>query len=612
MPFVGEVSVALYWGTLYDQINVPLNNGQIVADATKTMTLTGQVVWQTTWLMQLRINIDNYEDIVGVQYAKITNTTPTGHGSHWYDVLDYRQVSQGCVELGLRYDTILTMPLAGIKTISGTLKRWTVDDDTLYSYINTVEPIDLADPLMITWQLIDPAVTGLMSWTKIAGFPFDMAQPPEIVTYENPDGEETNVYYPKLTDPGDKVTVFQSGRPGSPYPFNDGMSYYVWQPGNISYETYNKAMSLDIDMPVNGYILALSSWVEITSDSDSRITQIAGKSQNYAGTLPLYSTGVKNKKAGALNVTLTLSSPASGDSVTVNNFQLAGGNVNVFTDPYSTGGFRARFVSYLNDTNAAAGIVKSPSWQPLTITSGVGFGTASTAIENTMSADTLKLGAQQSRDQNALAMSQLNDRLGYDTAMGLAKNGINALASGLTGNVAGAANGVVNMALSAIDANFNYGQESARLTLASQQLDARTAQQAAILSYNGNAGRLAPPSVKYAMARDMSSLTYAFTVMRAGPSAKDVQRLDDFFTAYGYNVDGVMLTSPQQLQARQRFTFVQADDVRIMSTVYADDNERIGDEQTTLDIQRRFSAGLRIWRTTPDFDYVSDNPVREV
>lgn len=610
MSFIGEVNVSLYWGTLYDTINVPLHSQQIVNDATKTMDLTGYIVWQTTYLTQLRINIDNYQDIVGVQYCRIVDKGTPSQGAHWYEVLDYQQVSQGCVELGLRYDTLLTIPLSTWKTCSGTLRRWSVDNDTPYGFLNSTEPVDLVEPLEITWHIVQPIV--VQSVLKIAGFPYDMTSPPEVITYTNPNGETTNVYYPKLNSPGNKITKFQSGltveTPGAQAFFDDGLQYNYWVTSQAAYDTYNKAVSLGIDIVVNGYLLP-SGWAEIDHPDNGYLITIKGKRQTYTTPFAMYLTGVNNAKAGSINTTFTLASASSGDSVVVNNYQLADGSVVVYSDPYSTGGMRARFLHYLNELIGTVGWVKSPAWQPLTITSGVGFGTVSDMISNTMSADTLQLSTQQARDSASFALDQMSSKYAHDMASDAISGGVSVLSAALSGNISGAITAGVNTVSQLGTTTFDYNQQREALTFRAQQADASAAQQAEMLRYAGNAGRLAPPSVKYAMAKEITGLTYAFTVMCARPSARDIKRLDNFFTAYGYNVDGTMLTSPNQLHTRERFTFVQADDVRVLSTIYSNNNERIGDSQTISDIQRRFAAGLRIWRETPNYDYSLANPI---
>ena len=103
---VGEVKVRLYWGTLYDDLNVPYATTQIAEDAARMVELEAYYVWQTTWLTAIRVNVSDYQWIVGAQYAEIEDVGTQNNGTHWYRVLDYQQVSMGCVEIGLKYDTI--------------------------------------------------------------------------------------------------------------------------------------------------------------------------------------------------------------------------------------------------------------------------------------------------------------------------------------------------------------------------------------------------------------------------------------------------------------------------------------------------------------------------
>lgn len=621
MPAIGEVTISLYWGTLYDTINVPLRNNQIIADATRTETYTGQMVWQTTWLSGVRLNIDNYQSIVGCQYARIVDTGIGPAVAHWYQVLTYEQISQGCVELGLRYDTILSIPPGTYDKVTGILRRWTVDEDGPYRYLNTPEPIDLAEPLAITWQIIQPVASASVT-EEIAGFPYDMSQLPEVITYENPNGEETNVYYPKLESAmkNGKMTTFLSGLnpagSSGAINFTDGMAYYSW--GNATpADVYNAAISLGIDIVVNGYILPDASWFNLDKGGDGWYNIISGTQRNYTGTLPLYISSLKNAKAGALNTTFTLASVGSGDSVIVNNFQLQNTNILVFTDPYSTGGFRARFSSYLSDTSQLNGFVKSGSWQPLTITSGVGFGTTSTTIANIMSADTIALqNAQQqwTAAREVAGVYRDSQLKSFDIWAESSISLLGSVASAVdtnNSNLAGAITTPMYAAIQQNDNQYQTGRRIREIQLAAEQADARAQHQLQMLSYKGNAGRLAPPNVKYAMASDISRLTYAFSVMAARPSTRDMQRLDDFFTAFGYNVDGALLTDGAQLKCRDKFVFVQADHVRIESLTTTSSIERVADLQTTQDIERRFAAGLRIWATTPDFDYSKANPIKQ-
>lgn len=627
---VGEVKVRLYWGTLYDDLNVPYATTQIAEDATRMVELEAYYVWQTTWLSTIRVNVSDYQWIVGAQYAEIEDVGTQNNGTHWYRVLDYQQVSMGCVEIGLKYDTILTLPPSNVKRCSGILRRWSVADDSMYRYIHTQEPIDLADPLVLSYWVYDPSTVGSGGPVAIAGFPYDMSAPPSVVSYVNPDGKDTLVYYPKL-DRASQVTNFVSSIKGhtlnsgdKPYMFNDGLSYYPWEIGTDVYETYSQAIALGHDITVNGYILPNGLLVDV-SGRNPYVT-ITGKSvYTYIanGAWGLTASSCKNNKANAINRHFSLSSPATGDSVTVNNYQLDDLRLDVYCEPYSAGCFMARFHTYMhNTTTPLYGAVKSPGWQMLTITSGLGFGSQKAYMENVMSADTAMLSARYDKSQNALeadaAQRYSNATMinaGLSAAQGILGIGINA-ATGKYGmnptdigiNVAQQLGNVgVQLAQTAISSTTGVHITQDRLSLASERVDAELRQQLAILNYRGNAGLLTPPNVKYAGTDAQTGETWTFVVCKSEPSARDLQRIDKFFTMFGYNVDGEALTNPSQLHTREKFTFIQCDDFRMLET-YTAGPQRISDIQTITDLQRRYSQGLRIWHTTPDYSF-TDNPI---
>lgn len=616
MPSIGEVDITLYWGTLYDTINVPLHSEQIIQDATKSMTFTAYFVWQTTYLASVRLNIEDYQVLVGAQYARIVDKGTTNLGAHWYDVLDYQQISQGCVELALRYDTLLTIPISTMRGVSGIIRRWTPAQDTVYKYLSTPEPIDLADPLSITWVNI-PVIATTDRPIPIAGFPYDMTQAPELLTYTNPNGQTTNTYYPKLTKPAITTTFLSGLSPAgsiNALNYNDGMTYYKWLINSKAYNTFNLAVSLAIDIPVNAFLLPDEEWFNI-DENDNGINILSGKAQNFPVSLALYDSTVENQKAGCINTTFTLQNAFSGDAVTVNNYQLLNTDVRIFSLPYSNGCFLARFLTYMGADDEPSGLVSSPTWQPLTVSSGIGFGVQSNAISNTMTADTQRLAAKQENLRAAYDVAATWHAGQQNSANIMGESFIELLGAAFSAanmnnsNLQGMITAPLNAGLAQVQNQQSVYRQINRTQFLAQQADAAAAHQAELLQYQGNVGRLSPPMVKYAGIKDTNRYTYAFQVMKAAPSTRDKQRMDMFFRMFGYNVDSELLTTESQLMCRSRFTFIQVDDFRITHTSLAPTGERILDFQTIKDIQQRFAQGLRIWRTTPNFDYTISNPI---
>ena len=105
---------------------------------------------------------------------------------------------------------------------------------------------------------------------------------------------------------------------------------------------------------------------------------------------------------------------------------------------------------------------------------------------------------------------------------------------------------------------------------------------------------------------------FVFVLKKTSPSENDLIRIDNFFTKYGYNVDGYKLDSITQLNCRNKFTYIQGIDIKITS-LKSTDITRTNDTYTANYIKQRFLNGLRIWNSTPDFNYSTiDNSIREV
>ena len=177
--------------------------------------------------------------------------------------------------------------------------------------------------------------------------------------------------------------------------------------------------------------------------------------------------------------------------------------------------------------------------------------------------------------------------------------------------IGGATTGI-SAATGAINSFVNYATNDTNLErMYTANLDASRMvrnQQVAALRTSGTLGKVAPPVFKLNNSVNVSGASYTFVVKRSDLSQNDKQRADIFFRMYGYNVDKLPLNDVSMLNTRQRFTFVQADDVEITSTVTIDNMTRLKDPQTVDKIKERFSAGLRIWNINPDYNYTIQNP----
>lgn len=614
---VGSVSITIYFGTQFNDLNVPYYNKLIRDSATKTLELTGQYVWQNTWLRDIRVNVEDYQDIVGAQYAVISDEGTESQGVHWFVVRGYQQVSQKTAELVIEYDPLLSIQIMNFKTISGTLNRWTPDtaNDGHFRWIYTDEPINQADKFVYSY-FRHSCVDESKALNPVVGFPYDMTEPPTIALYQNQDGTRTNIYYVKMPY-SKEITNFHSTANES-IDFNDGMSYYLWRPkeGDLVYESYNKAVGLGQDLTSNAYMLIASPLIVIHLGDNGFIESLTGQVLSQETGLALYDTQYENNKTNDLGIFFELYNEVSGQSVQLANYNLLNTALELSVDPYSSGCFYARFKGYFGDNTGFSGQITSGPFKSYSINSTTQFNVQSAYMQTNNQIQSIET---QYSAQRIIADNQLkSDTLSNASALG--QGALNAVSGGITAAllmsnpitfIGGATTGI-SAATGAINSFVNYATNDTNLErMYTANLDASRMvrnQQVAALRTSGTLGKVAPPVFKLNNSVNVSGASYTFVVKRSNLSQNDKQRADIFFRMYGYNVDKLPLNDVSMLNARQRFTFVQADDVEITSTVTADNMTRLKDPQTVDRIKERFSAGLRIWNINPDYNYTIQNP----
>lgn len=617
MANVGSVTITIYFGTQFNDLNVPYYNKLIRDSATKTLELTGQYVWQNTWLRDIRVNVEDYQDIVGAQYAVISDEGTESQGAHWFVVRGYQQVSQKTAELVIEYDPLLSIQIMNFKTISGTLNRWTPDsaNDDHFRWIYTDEPINQADKFVYSY-FRHSCVDESKALNPVVGFPYDMTEPPTIALYQNQDGTRTNIYYVKMPY-SKEITNFHSTANES-IDFNDGMSYYLWRPkeGDLVYESYNKAVGLGQDLTSNAYMLIASPLIVIHLGDNGFIESLTGQVLSQETGLALYDTQYENNKTNDLGIFFELYNEVSGQSVQLANYNLLNTALELSVDPYSSGCFYARFKGYFGDNTGFSGQIASGPFKSYSINSTTQFNVQSAYMQTNNQIQSIET---QYSAQRIIADNQLkSDTLSNASALG--QGALNAVSGGITAAllmsnpitfIGGATTGI-SAATGAINSFVNYATNDTNLErMYTANLDASRMvrnQQVAALRTSGTLGKVAPPVFKLNNSVNVSGASYTFVVKRSNLSQNDKQRADIFFRMYGYNVDKLPLNDVSMLNARQRFTFVQADDVEITSTVTIDNMTRLKDPQTVDRIKERFSAGLRIWNINPDYNYTIQNP----
>lgn len=607
--FNGKCKVDLYGGTLYDIVNIPYNTNQIVTDATINYSVSANYTWQGRALDTITISVDNYSSIEGMQYCRITTNE---NKVYWYVVLGIHMLTNKTAEIGLQFDELLTVGINNITGISGLLQRWTVNDDTQFRYVEGQEPINKQGRLNYSYSTYT-CINDEESQRPVVGVGYDMTLQPEIKIYNNPDGVSTNIYIPR-TGTLTNVTEFSTRIGNTTYKFDDGMRYYLWSVDENStvYQNYCDIVALGHDINTNAYILPSSSLIG-TVYTNYGYNSISGGSTTWSTGYPLSNTGWNNQKTRDIGITFSLFNAITGDSVTLANYELDNSQVDIFCNPYSNGCFVARFKTYMHDTSANTGLVKSCGWQPLSLTANAGAGSTlaeinyvsqklslsnSDAVTRMNIAQEQYAGTQRLKQDKLSQIGNIGNSL-IGTAMAPLGDSVNnnLVSSGLGTIVTTAVNQRIN------DINAAVLEEQINTALQVQKQTYYYQQQA--LKAQLFPTIYAPPDIKFAGATNSSLSAFQFVVMQSSLNTYDLARYDRFFTAYGYNVDGLVLSSPSQLNCRQRFTFIMADDVVI---THSNSSFR-RDINTTNAIRERFSSGLRIWNSTPVFDYSSANPI---
>lgn len=624
MAFLGQVQVKLYFGVKYDDINVPFYSEAIEREAENISTLSKAAVWQTTWLTEVVADVYDYEAMVGCQYASIDDIGGTNHGRHWYKVLSYSQLSNRACLIEMEYDPLLSIGIGNISKISGILKRWSVDDDSPFKYTKSPEPLNQMDDYNYTYfryNCADDAL-GAATGTQLYGFPYNLSEKPTVEEYVNPNGDRTSIFLPTMKTTGIR-TAFKSSI-GGDYFFTDNFLYWdATQFEKTVLPNLNAAIGLGYELMSNCWSIPKSEkfvTVNYTHGSiEGAVNSVIGNTVDVESGLPLYPTGYNNQKAADMGNFMSLYNEVTGDCVTVGTEDLSTTIIRIMCNPYVNGYFAARFIGYLHDPDGYSGIVKSAGWLPNNYTMGVGAGTAMAKINNAMQVSSVETNYQ-------------NTMRAYDTTLATANRNYNTRQSAIdtqfsVGQVDRGLGVVFNpFSLGSsirgeIQANANYDiQQAENRTARMNALNgaitsltnaqANRAQQLSMLSTQGNIGQVVPPPSKFSSAFDTNANSYTFVVRWTGLSGDDRKRLDNFFTAYGYNVDNQILNKASQLNTRTRFTFVQADDVEIYDTILSNSLQRLRDHGTVQQIKERFAAGLRIWYTTPDFDWTKPNPIR--
>lgn len=613
--FSGSVDISICCNTPYDIINVPIVSQMIYEEAGHKLDTTGYMVWQTQYLSSIKVNIEDYNDIQGAQYIVIYDNKNDDVFEYWYQVLVFKMVSNKTVEFTLQYDPLLTLNIADITGVTGFMKRWSVGDDNPLLWINTPEPINRASDYVYSYTRLRGHIADQLQFNSITGFPYNMAADGTVTTYF-PVGEgldAKNYAIPKFSN----TTPTSFGLIDnyiSINSFEDGLKYFVWKNNDIVKSNYSAAIGYGMDIGGVGYSLPLSPLISYNpQDGNAGYNSITGNVGHYDTDHVLEKTGYNNRKAGEMGLMFTLYNEFTGDSVTVQNYDIAQYkklSVDVLCNPYITGCFMARIHGYMDDENGNTGLVRSCGWAPVSLQSGVGAGQLMNDFNLKAAQDVVTTSTNMANAGANLSYQYATDTYYNNTLLNGLDSFLSTMGNLFTGNVGGAVSSFTNFLTGDIRPRTAYEYAGQEYLLTMQKNEAMKQLQMNKLAFQGNINSAQPPAIKYAQAAAYYGTAYDFCIRETSLSSFDRLRADTFFTAYGYNVDSYLLSSFNFLRTRERFTFIQADDVRIIDTLRPNLLQKIMDYQAVQYIQERFSAGLRIWMKRPDYDYSTPNPIR--
>lgn len=333
------------------------------------------------------------------------------------------------------------------------------------------------------------------------------------------------------------------------------------------------------------------------------IAKLSGNSAQYATGMPYKYATVKNNKVFALFNTYTITSITSGDSNTFSATDLyAGGtepDIVVQTDPSPTGTVYCSPTYFEGKkTHRLEQAVAGLPWLNASFTYSQNSGGSIGMMNAQRNNQRVDYNRDIAKEQNAL--SQINNVV--NTVGSIANRATDFLASDASGGIVGYQAKTVGTMIG-IGADIASGvTRGASLYLDRKQTDYNANMTmgdnlfSASVAQNVAAPEMAFPISVNAAAYYGNGFAVTHNTMRAG----DVQRLDDFFSAFGYARDTKFIES--MLSNRKNHNYIKTSGAMVTAP---------GQPRWRLDaIGRMLDAGIRIWHVTPSQSSLTDNPVR--
>ena len=585
--------------------NTGLNPGNCLDSLSKLDTLgftsreCPQVaILQDRGRVDIRINI-SYDNVKDADYCKINNV------GYW--VIGIAMLNENVASLSLQQDFITTIGVSNITILGGWCTRRCVTDDTIFSNV-------LPENFVPMHELVVDGCTEISNGVSNSGHVnvllsninlLDLEAVAEAYT----DIDDNKVLVPQLPSVSGGNTLYTFHPNGTAtYTTNIAMTT-AYNPNNSAVlDGVKKLRSLGIESAIGASYQIPSQWVS-AEESGGVYTLLVDNWRHSSSSLSTKWGSYKNNKvySGQFQ-TVVCYSICSGERTefSVEDIVDNSGNINwtLFADVRYNGYPACKptyFKSKSNDSQF--GVIKGAGWQqtPFMYNTASGYDvTASnltrdlkyrdqvrtqqsfvdipTRLTSAVTGASSSIGSYVGAVNSAQVYSELPSVQGspaqYNFSMGAQLTGLNAINSMVNSIGQNSSYLLSNL----MDCNNSYRQWLTGLTDAARQLK---------------------PEIQFPMIPQLQDfLGNKFYEMRYRLADVDMQRFDNYLTAFGYAVYEPL--TKDCFGGRTNFNFVQANDVNIKSNFPLYINSGAIDQ---------IQAGVRIWHTAPSRDKLYDNPI---
>ena len=539
--------------------------------------------------VDIRINI-SYDNVKDADYCKINNV------GYW--VIGIAMLNENVASLTLQQDFITTIGISNITILGGWCTRRCVTDDTLFANV-------IPEDFVPMHELVVDGCTEISNGVNSSGHInvllsninlLDLEAVAEAYT----DIDDNKVLVPQLPSVSGGNTLYTFHPNGvSTYTTNISMTT-AYNPNNSDVlEGVKKLRSLGIESAIGASYQIPSQWV--TADESGGVYTLLV--DNWHNTRSNFGTkwgSYKNNKvySGQFQ-TIVCYSICSGErsEFSVEDIVDSSGNVNwtLFADVRYNGYPACKpsiFKSKSNDSQF--GVIKGAGWQqtPFMYNAPSGYAVDTSAIIR----DTM-ISAKNARMQAAF---DLPGQLGSVAEKAVMSTAVNNMAEV---NNMGIQNSFVQGQANNF-ANIQYGTSMVGTAGSAISNLGHTVVNAVNLKRSMFTGitdimRKLTPDIQFPMIPQLQDfLGNKFYEMRYRLADVDMQRFDNYLTAFGYAVYEPL--TKDCFGGRTNFNFVQADDVNIKSNFPLYFNTGAIDQ---------IQAGVRIWHTAPSRAKLYDNPI---